>query len=257
MLEQTPEKNPEIQRLLQEVRFDTSVIAIILFGSTVRGEINRDIDICLVDHPAKVTPAKELHYRTTFANPLDNQWRKNSHKQRLRYPLWYFLENHPRLRPFPATLRNLSGDGLNLEDRVLVKIRQLEENLQKLSEITPATFSEYKASLLKRLATERLLQLAIECVIDVCAILVKDLHLGPPQNEDHLFELLRNKLENVETLMQMKRFRNILVHRYETIDDELVFQYATNQIKDFEQFINNIKAFLQDTQKKMGMGRKK
>ena len=128
----------------------------------------------------------------------------------------------------------------------MVILRQLEDYLEKLSNILTPDLEEYLASLQNRLATERLLQLAIECVIDVCAIIAKDLHLGPPQNENNLLELLSGKLKNVEVLKQMKRFRNILVHRYGEIDDRLVYQFASEQKSDFEQFIEEVEQIIEN-----------
>ena len=131
----------------------------------------------------------------------------------------------------------------------MVILRQLENYLEKLSNILAPDLDEYLISLQNRLATERLLQLAIECIIDVCAILAKDLHLGPPQNEDNLLELLSGKLTNVEILKQMKRFRNILVHRYGEIDDRLVYQFASEQTSDFEQFIQEVEEIIKNLEK--------
>ena len=48
----------------------------------------------------------------------------------------------------------------------------------------------------------------------------------------------------LETLKKMKGFRNILVHRYAEVDDELVFEFLRNDIKDFELFKKEVLAFL-------------
>ncbi len=64
-------RHPELDRLLKEVMSDHSILAVILFGSSARGESGRDVDICLVDYPNKLSAQQELHYRTTFAEPLD------------------------------------------------------------------------------------------------------------------------------------------------------------------------------------------
>jgi len=53
-------------------------------------------------------------------------------------------------------------------------------------------------------------------------MLVKELRLGVPGEED-LFDKLSGRVlsaEMADRLREMKRFRNVLVHRYGTIDDD-------------------------------------
>jgi uncharacterized protein YutE (UPF0331/DUF86 family) len=88
-----------------------------------------------------------------------------------------------------------------------------------------------------------LLQISIECIIDICTLLVKELKLGLPSEEEDLFEKLEKEgiidLTMKNTLKRMKGFRNILVHRYAEVDDELVFENLDN-IKDFIKFRDQI-----------------
>jgi uncharacterized protein YutE (UPF0331/DUF86 family) len=100
-------------------------------------------------------------------------------------------------------------------ERVLARIDVLDGYLRELRAIAPATFEEY-TSIEKRRACERLLQVSIECVIDISSLLVIGLRLGLPAEEDDLFERLTQagiiSLSMRETLKRMKGFRNILVH---------------------------------------------
>ena len=54
-------------------------------------------------------------------------------------------------------------------ERVLAKIDALDGYLRELHEILPASFEEYQR-IEKRRACERLLQVSIECVIDLCGL---------------------------------------------------------------------------------------
>ena len=90
--------------------------------------------------------------------------------------------------------------------RILSKIDQLETFLEKFSEIVPATEEEFNASLGKQLATERLLQICIEIMIDLVMIIIKEKHLGIPANEEDAFEKMRPFLKNIESYKEMKRF---------------------------------------------------
>jgi uncharacterized protein YutE (UPF0331/DUF86 family) len=43
-----------------------------------------------------------------------------------------------------------------------------------------------------------------------------------------------------EKLREMRGFRNILVHRYGTVDDELVYDLLENNLTDFQDFRKEI-----------------
>ncbi len=78
-------------------------------------------------------------------------------------------------------------------------------------------------------------------MIDICAILINIYKLGVPANEDNIFDLLIGKLKNIENLKDMKKFRNVIVHKYGEIDNQIVFRYATEKMEDFNKFIENIR----------------
>ncbi len=126
------------------------------------------------------------------------------------------------------------------EDRILGKLSELDDYLAELAEIRPESFDQYESNTEKRRGCERLLQISIECVIDVASLLVKGLKLGLPADEDDIFiKLEKEKVVSREVagkLKSMKGFRNILVHRYGTVDDQLTYKYLTNQLGDFKEF---------------------
>src|SRR5207248_7623970 len=78
-------------------------------------------------------------------------------------------------------------------------------------------------------AIEHGLQLSIQCVIDVCHYLVADLALGVPATSQEAIELLRDAgvfpATFADMLVQMARFRNLLVHRSEEHTSELQSPY--------------------------------
>lgn len=128
-------------------------------------------------------------------------------------------------------------------ERILSRIDELDGYLQEIHEIMPTSFEEYK-SIEKKRACERLLQVSIESVIDICALIVTGLRLGLPSEEDDLFEKLAQaeiiSSSIKETLNRMKAFRNILVHEYGRIDDRLVYEVLKNNLNDFEEFKKEI-----------------
>ncbi|MDI3525786.1 MAG: Ribonuclease HepT-like [Candidatus Atribacteria bacterium] len=64
-------------------------------------------------------------------------------------------------------------------ERILSKIAELEGYLEELRTILPKDFEEFQ-KIEKKRACERLLQIAIEAVMDICYLLVRDLRLACP-----------------------------------------------------------------------------
>jgi uncharacterized protein YutE (UPF0331/DUF86 family) len=130
---------------------------------------------------------------------------------------------------------------------VLAKLDELDGYLDELRTITPRNLEEYARIETKR-SCERLLQLAVEATIDACAMLVSGLRLGLPGEENDLFEKLvrRGVLSGgmTETLRRMKGMRNLLVHEYGRIDDELVFETVRDRLVDFGTFRREVLDFL-------------
>ena len=133
------------------------------------------------------------------------------------------------------------------KNRILSKLDELDSYLSELESVMPKRYEEYVSSIEKKRSCERLLHILIECVIDVCALMVKGLRLGLPAEEEDLFEKLEKKKviskKMKEKLKSIRGFRNILVHRYAEVDDELVFENLGN-INDFKEFREEIGSFL-------------
>jgi uncharacterized protein YutE (UPF0331/DUF86 family) len=133
------------------------------------------------------------------------------------------------------------------KERILVKIDEMNQFIRELESITPESFEEYEENIEIKRACERLLQILIECVIDICMLLVKELKLGLPSGEEDIFEKLhKNGIISAEMkniLKKMKGFRNILVHRYAEVNDEIVFENL-KLINDFRKFQREILEYL-------------
>jgi len=128
------------------------------------------------------------------------------------------------------------------KERILSKIDELDSYVGEIRQISPRDFNEYQDIKIKR-SCERLLQLGIECIIDICK-----LFLGLPSEENDLFNKMLKKgiltKEMVSILKEMRGFRNILIHEYAAIDDELVFEAIKKRLDDFEKFKKEALKFL-------------
>lgn len=124
-------------------------------------------------------------------------------------------------------------------DRILARLDALDGYLEELRQVVPPTFEEYRR-VEKRRACERLLQIAIEAVLDVCGLVVAGLRLGLPGEEDDMFEKLAEaaiiSTESKARLRRMKGLRNILVHEYGRVNDRLIYEVLQSELGDFERF---------------------
>jgi uncharacterized protein YutE (UPF0331/DUF86 family) len=120
--------------------------------------------------------------------------------------------------------------------RINQKLRELEMYMEELNNFKPESKQQFMNNLEKRRSIERELQIMIDCVIDICFLLIKELHKGLPANEQNIFDILKDDLSNAKNLKKMRGFRNIIVHRYGEIDNELVYQFLQDDLEDFNIF---------------------
>ncbi|SRR3989344_49943 len=134
------------------------------------------------------------------------------------------------------------------EKRILNLIDKIDKYLDELSQIIPKSFDEYEKSISDKRACERLLQISLESALDICNILISNLKLGLPSDEEDGFKKLSAKKIISEkmrlNLIQMKKMRNVLVHRYGEIKDQEVYESLTDNLEDFEKFKEEILRFL-------------
>lgn len=132
-------------------------------------------------------------------------------------------------------------------DRLLAKLDELDGYLRELRAVAPERFEDYQAIATRR-ACERLIQVAVEAVIDACAILVTGLRLGVPGEEDDLVAKLAQhgviSPTMAETLRRMKGLRNLLVHEYGRVDDKIVFAVIRERLNEFDSFRTTILGYL-------------
>ena len=134
------------------------------------------------------------------------------------------------------------------EGIIRIKIRDITDGVTLVKEHLPDSVQEFRKLGLVRDGIYKRIEFAIEDVFDVCAILNTDLGLGVPgEDEDILVHLVQNDIitsRMQEKIKGMRGFRNIVVHRYGTIDDALAFQLLKENIDDFSLFTADVEKIL-------------
>ena len=94
----------------------------------------------------------------------------------------------------------------------------------------------------RRSMAERALQVATEIVIDIAERIIALKGAGPVASAaDAIKKLVELEiLKSEDPFVDMVRFRNLIVHEYEEIDPDLLFELATERLDDFALFRQEI-----------------
>lgn len=130
--------------------------------------------------------------------------------------------------------------------RVKDKIKEIEDYLSELVEIVPRRFQDYTQDLKTKAACERYFEKIIEATIDLAFLVIKDKGLRVPEEDKEAFDILAEERliskELAERLKDAKGMRNIIAHEYGKIDDRIIFESITKELKkDTREFIKNVK----------------
>jgi len=136
-----------------------------------------------------------------------------------------------------------------LRERIIrVKIREITDGVTLVQEHLPPALREFRKLGLIKDGIYKRIEFAIEDVFDICAIINTDLDLGVPGEDEDILDhlagngIIRNTMQ--EKIHALRGFRNIVVHRYGTIDDALAFQLLNENIGDFSLFTAEIESIL-------------
>jgi uncharacterized protein YutE (UPF0331/DUF86 family) len=133
---------------------------------------------------------------------------------------------------------------------VLKKLASLEQYRNQLREYSTLTVAEYRADWKIQRIVERTLQMMIELCTDVAGHLIADRELRTPENYADTFRVLGENAiltqDQTAIMEKMAKFRNIVVHQYETVDAEIVILVLQKHLDDFDLFKNLIVTSLKD-----------
>ena len=122
------------------------------------------------------------------------------------------------------------------------KLRLLEKKIQEMESWNVEKLSQLKKSSMLNNAVERALQVSVEIMIDVSERILALEKVpaidGAAAGIEKLEEL--GVLSASDKYMDMVRFRNFIVHRYEYIDLDILFDIVSNKLHYFREFITEI-----------------
>jgi len=132
-----------------------------------------------------------------------------------------------------------------LLERILVDIKT---NVKELRDANDITWDIYRTDVRARRFVERTLHITIEGCIDAAQHIISDEGMREPASYRDTFAVLtENKILSPKDLSRFENiasFRNLLVHYYEKVDDEIVYGIFRNNLSDFDLFVDRIVSFL-------------
>ena len=122
------------------------------------------------------------------------------------------------------------------------KISAIQERLIKIRSLLPLKTNHLSKDYFLKSGIERTLQVCVEAMIDI-ANRVNSISGYSPVTES--FESIKRLedlkiLKNAEKYRMVIKFRNLIVHRYESIDNAELVNICNNCLSDFDDFIYEI-----------------
>jgi uncharacterized protein YutE (UPF0331/DUF86 family) len=138
----------------------------------------------------------------------------------------------------------------NVDDVVTQRLRLLSECLDELGlfQNEAVSLRVYRDDVRLRRAVERDLQVATEICLDIGRRIIALEGLRYAEDNQDVFRILAAEQivsqQLLEPLLSMARFRNLVVHDYAKIDDEIVYGILKKRLGDFDAFAEAVRVYL-------------
>lgn len=136
---------------------------------------------------------------------------------------------------------------MNYTSVIRRKLINLSGYIQELEPFLKYTYEDYTGNYFIKRTGERLIQLIVENMVDINSIIIAERSLEPPKDYYTSFELMGKSALLPDTfaheLAPCTGLRNRLVHEYDKIQDEIVFNNISRLIDmslEYMGYINNM-----------------
>lgn len=145
----------------------------------------------------------------------------------------------------------MKGDSVLVDKSLILrKLAELEEYIGQVKEYQLVSLQDYTSDWKTQRIVERTLQMMVELCIDICNHIIADKKLRTPTSYADSFSVL-GKVglfpESLVTVMaKMAKFRNIVVHHYDKVDEAIVVMILRKHLNDFIMFQDEVVSILKD-----------
>jgi uncharacterized protein YutE (UPF0331/DUF86 family) len=130
----------------------------------------------------------------------------------------------------------------------VARLRIISKCVSALREFAELSLDEFLGSFIVCTSAERNLQVAIQAALDIGASLLAEAGADVPAEYREIFPSLAElgilPHDLAERMVNMAKFRNVLVHLYAEIDLERLYGYIQTNLDDFDRFGESITRYL-------------
>ncbi len=135
-----------------------------------------------------------------------------------------------------------------LADGIRIKLQHLDRTLEELRERAMLPLEEFAQSRDRVLATERLCQVAVDCAVDTCQLILELEERVPPASTKRIIEEV-NQMGIIggavwAVLDDYIEVRNEIVHEYELTTAQRDHKEARGLVDKLPEFIREVEAYL-------------
>lgn len=138
-------------------------------------------------------------------------------------------------------------------DTIKSRLAKLEEQLVLLRDVQKVDRERFIEDPKEHIYASHLLQIAIQCIIDIGSHIVANLNLGQVEEYRDIAEhLARGGVipeDLSKKLQKMIGLRNLLIHEYLEIDLERLYRIIQEDLADLSEFAEHIKNFVEENRR--------
>ncbi len=133
---------------------------------------------------------------------------------------------------------------------VQTKIDAVLDNLEKLNSLKTKTYEDFTSDFRNVDSALHRLQTSIQALLDIGSYIIASLGLRTPNTNAEIIEVLSEanyiSKDRAETYIKMSQFRNRIVHLYNHIDTEALFNILVNELNDIKGFYTTLLKIIED-----------
>ncbi len=127
---------------------------------------------------------------------------------------------------------------------IQTKVDIILDNLEKLNTLKSKTYKDFISDFRNIDSALYLLQTSIQALLDIGSYIIASLGLKTPNTNAEIIKILSEAdhvaKDRVDTYIKMSKFRNRIVHLYNHIDTEELYNILLNELDDIKEFYTSL-----------------
>lgn len=126
------------------------------------------------------------------------------------------------------------------KEDIQTKIDVILDSIEKLNSLKGKTYEDFTSDFRNIDSSLHRLQTSIQALLDIGSYIIASLGLKTPNTNAEIIEILTEAghipKDKTETYIKMSLFRNRIVHLYNHIDTEMLYDILVNEMDDIKDF---------------------